>query len=654
MTSTRFRIMCLCRGAGCLWALAAPACKPSPQELPPFGEALVEIDTNLAVPKTVGHIRIDLLTSSHRWLESRDLAALEPGDLPMSFSLYNDSPSEARSVIVRARAYPDGRERDYLGERFTPRPSFAEPTTYGSLAEACAHAIPLPLETATAARFRAAPFDDGRIVCGDAHTRSGLAAFVVDLPDAIQRRVQVVAAVPGHPWADVADTVMSIRADCADAGSEVACNDDASAGAGPLSAVDRSFAPGRYFILVGNVAAGPMDVTLYADPSDAASATPPNPGADTTAEERRPRLVIDGADVTPRAEPLPNLTVDRLALIRIEPARKSWVRLLLDGGLGDAACVDAEGTLVRLREEPVHAGVAHDMASRAGTWSGYDQRPCGGEPKRGGTELFDGQVCISGGAFTLGDPSVIGSEGDDGQPERVAVLPPFFMDRFEYSVARYRDARRRGFKPPDGGPLNNFDGVALDPDVATRACTWSEALDGSPLYPDQETLPLSCVSWYSARALCLLDGGDLPTVAEREYAASATGREFETLYPWGDDPKSGSVECEASGTGVGLAPVDAEPWASADMTPDGVVALGGSLAEWTLDSHRPYSDPCWQSQPMESPRCWEEQAPLRTLAGGSWRDPAGRTRSAERVAGAPAATDPSVGFRCVYPAPGGR
>jgi formylglycine-generating enzyme required for sulfatase activity len=72
------------------------------------------------------------------------------------------------------------------------------------------------------------------------------------------------------------------------------------------------------------------------------------------------------------------------------------------------------------------------------------------------------------------------------------------------------------------------------------------------------------------------------------------------------------------------------------------------VAEWTRDSHRAYSDACWQSQPHLAPECIEAEAPLRTIAGGSWRSPAAGTRAALRIGGAVAGVDPWVGLRCVY------
>ncbi len=641
----------------------------SQSELPPFGEVLLEIDTNVAVPGAIGRVRFDLFADDGVWLQSGDFATPHASDFPLSMSVYNDS-SVARSVLVRVRGYPEGRQRDYLGERFAERPSFEEPSVPASLAEACAAAPRVALGGVASARLPGSAFEDGGVGCGGTDTRSGLVAFEFEAVRAAAHRIEVSDAQPGHDWGFVANTVLSVRSACAAAATELACNDDANPAFSVLSGLTLDLEPGRYFVLVGNVARGPMDVTLHVRESDAESPTP-EPNDVTEEVSAEPRLISDGVDVTPEREPLPGLTIDRLALLRVEPERQATARLLLDGEClgtmadlaGSRTCVDHDGELVAADEEPLFSGRKRATSSLVGTWSGYRSRPCELSIGAADPELFDEQVCVDGGAFVLGDPAIIGQGADDGQPERVAVLPPFYLDRFEYTVGRYRDARRRGFEPPDSGPLNNFEPVVLDAAAPFRSCTWNEALAGGPLHAGQENLPLSCVSWLTARALCRFDAGDLPTVAEREYAAAAQARDFETLYPWGDsaptcadavfgrwiDNGTGSVECSKAGMGLGLVDVDAEPWASNDRTPSGVVALGGSLAEWTLDSHRAYDDACWQSQSLRSPRCSEEEAPLHTVMGASFRDAAGRTRSAMRIGGATAGIDPSVGFRCRHP-----
>jgi formylglycine-generating enzyme required for sulfatase activity len=324
-------------------------------------------------------------------------------------------------------------------------------------------------------------------------------------------------------------------------------------------------------------------------------------------------------------------------------------------------CVDREGMLVDVTPEPLATGRSSSGPSAVGSWSKYRRPGCAPVTGPASPDIYDERLCVAGGAFLLGDATLIERGADGGYPERLAVIPSLFVDRYEYTVARYRKARERGFEPPDAGPYNNFEPFALDNGDLNRACTWNEALDGGVHYPERESLPLSCVSWLTAKALCERDGGRLPTVAEREYLASASGREFETTYPWGDDAPSceqavfgrwyeltrGSTDC-ATKQALGPSPVDAEPWRSFDVTPDGVVGLGGNLAEWTEDSHRAYSDACFLSQPHQSPVCDEPEAPLRTIAGGSWRSSPAGTRAASRVGGAVAGVDPWVGFRCVY------
>lgn len=653
------------------------ACSAEPRELEPYGEVRVLVDTNLRVPQAVSRVRFDLFDAELRWLESRDFPTPEPSDFPLSFSIYDDGSGGSRTAYLRARGYTDGHVRDYRGERFEERVDFKAPSAQPSLGAACEEAPALVIGEVQTLRLRGAAFPEGGLSCAasagdfDKTTASGLAVFRLPIEDPGSYRISVVTSSPGVEWAPVADTLLSLRAACQDAKSELACNDDEQVGQGSLSGVSHTLEPGEYFVLIGNVAPGPMDVGVYVQQRDVFSNVPTDKPPELTRE--LPRLVVDGVDQTPEMEPEPYLAVDRLARLDVEPGAQRTARLLLDGEcLGTMAdlnglrsCLSQEGELVAVVAEPMDAGRARgsDASSAVGTWSDYEPPGCAEVIAPMTPELFDERVCVTGGAFLLGDSTLIERGADGGYPERLAVIPSLFVDRFEYTVGRYRAARARGFHPPDGGPFNNFERIALDREDLSLACSYNELLDGSMRFPEQENFPLSCVSWLTASALCELDGGRLPTVAEREYLASAAGRDFETAYPWGEEKPScgealfgrwyelshGSMECAADG--VGPAPVDAQPWASFDVTPEGVVGLGGSLAEWTADSHRAYSDPCFESQPHFSPKCDEAEAPLRTIAGGSWRSPAAGTRASARTGGAVAGIDPWVGFRCVYEVP---
>src|SRR5438132_11248246 len=79
----------------------------------PTGEALLIIDTDAPVPALAGHFRIDLYSADGlRWLDSRDIARLDPRDWPVSLSIYDPSTTSSRKVLVRIRIYPEGKVRD--------------------------------------------------------------------------------------------------------------------------------------------------------------------------------------------------------------------------------------------------------------------------------------------------------------------------------------------------------------------------------------------------------------------------------------------------------------------------------------------------------------------------------------------------------------
>lgn len=109
-----------------LVAIALAACEPAPEQLPPLGEILVVVDTD-APSKLVSRLRVDVFRDDGVWLDTRDLSMARPEDWPGSFSVFVAEGDGARSVLVRLRAYPEGRVRDYLGERYAHRPAETTP-----------------------------------------------------------------------------------------------------------------------------------------------------------------------------------------------------------------------------------------------------------------------------------------------------------------------------------------------------------------------------------------------------------------------------------------------------------------------------------------------------------------------------------------------
>lgn len=96
-----------------------------------------------------------------------------------------------------------------------------------------------------------------------------------------------------------------------------------------------------------------------------------------------------------------------------------------------------------------------------------------------------------------------------------------------------------------------------------------------------ENHPVAETTWRGARNYCAWRGARLPT--EAEWEAAARGRDGRT-YPWGDAAPGASLVYTRYPSGV-TAPVGSRP---AGATPEGVLDLAGSLAEWTASLYRPY------------------------------------------------------------------
>lgn len=254
---------------------------------------------------------------------------------------------------------------------------------------------------------------------------------------------------------------------------------------------------------------------------------------------------------------------------------------------------------------------------------------------------------VPGGEFSR---SYDGVTEDGLDPQYVAKLSNFRLDRFEVTVSRIR-AFVRDFnawkhpQPGDGKHATAAQGwnaewnAILPRDAgalvgALKGCpdrTWTDDVGAN------ESKPINCVSWFLAQAFCIWDGGRLPTEAEWNYAA-AGGKE-QRVYPWSSPPDSTSLsEARAVYAGAAVANVGSKSggngrWGHAD--------LGGNVEEWVLDEFN-FTYPttrCDGCAYLDGEEC-------RTVRGGAAADPFPFMQNSFRLCWAPQTANGKVGFRC--------
>jgi formylglycine-generating enzyme required for sulfatase activity len=300
-----------------------------------------------------------------------------------------------------------------------------------------------------------------------------------------------------------------------------------------------------------------------------------------------------------------------------------------------------------------HIDAATTDAQRAAAMA----EPCSGRAHERTGNLFDEDVCIPGGTFTMG--SVDGVGDADERPAHRVRLRPFYMDRYEVTVARYRRCVQAGACDSGGlgteGPYNEHG------DYDPRGTHFHSAAQCT--YRDQpstnDARPINCLSYAQAVQVCRYEGKRLATEAEWERAARGLG-EHPRTYPWGESAPDCNHAAFGYGAGCGLAETVAVGTALAGATPEGVYDLAGNVFEWTADW---YSDAAYASAPESNPtgatpdeaRAHGGDATIcrdgcRVTRGGAWNTPSGLAsmlRAAHRTADASNRRSVNIGVRCV-------
>jgi iron(II)-dependent oxidoreductase len=159
-----------------------------------------------------------------------------------------------------------------------------------------------------------------------------------------------------------------------------------------------------------------------------------------------------------------------------------------------------------------------------------------------------------------------------------------------------------------------------------------------PLEPHR---PVLHVNWYEAEAYCRWAGRRLPSEAEWEAAAAASGSDLagpKRRFPWGDTPPD-ATRCQLDGHALGCCDVAA---LSAGDSAWGCRQMIGNVWEWTADDFGPYPgftpDPYRDySQPWFGTH--------KVLRGGAWMTRARLPRNTWRNFYKPDRRDVWAGFR---------
>jgi formylglycine-generating enzyme required for sulfatase activity len=297
--------------------------------------------------------------------------------------------------------------------------------------------------------------------------------------------------------------------------------------------------------------------------------------------------------------------------------------------------------------------------------------------------LAKNMACVPSGTFVMGN-CVDASEGAaDEIPVHTVTIDSFFMDTYEVSNGKMREALQWAF---DNGKIfadittvKNIHGIQqelLDLDGPECQISFSNGLfsitSGKTNYPCVE------VSWYGACAYCNFrseregknpcydisnwscdwnaNGYRLPTEAEWEKAVRggyesnrfAWVRSQTISHALANYKSYGSLSYDASANAgfhpdynTGIPPYT-NPGGAFGGNAYGLHDMPGNVWEWCWDY---YSPTYYNNSPLLNPT-GPATGTSRVLRGGSWKEYAGYCRAADRGEHDPAASYHHFGFRC--------
>jgi len=292
---------------------------------------------------------------------------------------------------------------------------------------------------------------------------------------------------------------------------------------------------------------------------------------------------------------------------------------------------------------------------------------CAGLPSTCGpsqTESCCAAVSVPGGTFARSYDGVGYTDSSF-----TATVSSFKLDRFLVTVGRMRTfvtAVEGGWLPAagsgkhahlnNGGGLNGGTESGWDPSWSAMLPTtrqgWDDVLLCDPTLATwtsspgaNEELPINCIEWQEAYAMCIWDGGFLPSEAEWNYAAA--GGSDQRVYPWSTPAMSTTIDCSYANFDPGPAcssPYGLEAVGSESPKGDGKYGQAdavGNLWEWQLDFFAtPYAvSACNDCADLTS-------GGIRVIRGGTFADDASFMATSYRHNYSQTGHNPLFGVRC--------
>jgi len=230
-------------------------------------------------------------------------------------------------------------------------------------------------------------------------------------------------------------------------------------------------------------------------------------------------------------------------------------------------------------------------------------------------------VLVPAGIFKMGCNKGVACEG----PAHVVDMDAFYVDKFEVTNAQY---------------------LACELDLHCNQPKNTRYYDN----PNYSSHPVVFIDWDMAANYCAWRGARLPTEAEWEKAARASGTEM-LAYPWGDRFNGDllnfcDINCTSSGKNRSYNDgySDTAPVGSYEggKSPYGAYDMAGNVIEWVADW---YDEDYYFSSPSNDPQ-GPEDGIYRVLRGGSWYNNSSYVRTFVRTSLSPTVAYNYVGFRC--------